>query len=352
MTRVNHAHHCRSGKFMSSGILASSSPLRAMPGSRMKTIVIMPSHPQKPHSTLADYATGLDERIRSLARTHELLSDSRWGGVSLADILRRELAPYATDNAEIGGPGVTLKAEAAQAIGMVLHELATNAAKYGAFSKPGGRLLLRWRWLRSGSRGPLAIEWQEVGGPPIVKPSQFGYGTDTIRELIPFELGGTSTSRLLTASNQSVAVLVRAQVAGSVASCAPNMTGALMSPNDTGNPWLSPNHTKLAMRRSTLNRAVVLDHISHHGRTLRCQGLHDFSRARRYSGSMETVRQQSSQGLLRISGYSQYRNSRFPCGRDAVLDAAGHGKTCACAVFSRPGSDWGVAGLKQRRSAC
>jgi two-component sensor histidine kinase len=142
----------------------------------------------KSHGMLVDYK-GLDERIRSLARTHQLLSDSQWGGVSLADIVRRELGPYATDNAEIGGPGVALKAEAAQAIGMVLHELATNAAKYGAFSKPGGRLLLRWRWLRDGSRGWLAIEWRELG-LPVVKPSQFGYGTSIIRELIPYELGG------------------------------------------------------------------------------------------------------------------------------------------------------------------
>ena len=105
--------------------------------------------------------------------------------------MRRELAPYATDNAEVDGPAVTLKAEGAQAVAMVLHELATNAAKYGAFSKPGGRLLLRWWWLPNDSHGRLAIGWQELGGPPVVKPSQFGYGTSTIRELIPFELGGT-----------------------------------------------------------------------------------------------------------------------------------------------------------------
>ena len=60
-----------------------------------------------------------------------------------------------------------------------------------AFSKPSGRLLLRWWWLPIGSGGRLAIGWQELGGPPVVKPSQFGYGTSTIRELIPFELGGT-----------------------------------------------------------------------------------------------------------------------------------------------------------------
>ena len=146
----------------------------------------------KVNSSLADYVAGLDERIKSLARTHELLSHSRWHGVSLEEIVRRELAPYLADNAEIGGPLVTLKAEAAQALGIVLHELATNAAKHGAFSKPGGRLSLQWWWLRNGSPGRLAIEWQELGGPPVREPTQPGYGTSIVRELIPFELGGTA----------------------------------------------------------------------------------------------------------------------------------------------------------------
>ena len=146
----------------------------------------------KVNSSLADYVAGLDERIKSLARTHELLSHRRWHGVSLEEIVRRELAPYLADNAGIGGPCVTLKAEAAQALGIVLHELATNAAKHGAFSRPVGRLSLQWRWLRNGSSGRLAIEWQELGGPPVREPTQPGYGISVVRELIPFELGGTA----------------------------------------------------------------------------------------------------------------------------------------------------------------
>jgi two-component sensor histidine kinase len=137
-----------------------------------------------------DFVTALDSRIKSLARTHELLSQSRWSGVSLAEIARLEFAPYAKDNVECGGPSVTLKAEAAQAMAMVLHELTTNAAKYGAFSDRNGRVSLRWRWLRNGSTGRLAIEWREIGGPQVQAPSQSSYGTAIIRELIPFELGG------------------------------------------------------------------------------------------------------------------------------------------------------------------
>jgi two-component sensor histidine kinase len=156
----------------------------------LATVSAIITQTPKSHATLADYASGLDERIKALGRTHELLSDSQWGGVSLADVVRRELAPYARDNAEIDGPHIMLKAEAAQPMGMVLHELATNAAKYGAFSKPDGQLSLRWWWQRNGSSDELAIAWLERGGPLVVKPSQFGYGTRTIHELIPFELNG------------------------------------------------------------------------------------------------------------------------------------------------------------------
>ena len=83
-----------------------------------------------------------------------------------------------------------LKAEATQAVATVLHELTTNAAKYGAFSNRNGRVSVQWQWLKNGSLDRLIIEWQESGGPPVLAPSQSGYGTSVIRELIPFELGG------------------------------------------------------------------------------------------------------------------------------------------------------------------
>jgi two-component sensor histidine kinase len=137
-----------------------------------------------------DFVAGLNRRIKSLARTHELLSRSNWHGAPLVEITRRELAPYGATHVDIGGPSVTLKAEATQAVATVLHELSTNAAKYGAFSNRTGRVSVRWRWLPNGAHDRLIIEWQEVGGPPVLAPSQSGYGTSIIRELIPFELGG------------------------------------------------------------------------------------------------------------------------------------------------------------------
>ena len=156
----------------------------------LATVSAIITQTPKADDTLATFVVGLDDRIKSLARTHELLSHSHWRGVSLEEIVRRQLAPFTSGNAAFDGPHVILKADAAQAVAMVLHELTTNAAKYGAFSKKDGRLLLRWRWLRNGLSGGLAIEWQEINGPPVLQPDQSGYGTSIVRELVPFELGG------------------------------------------------------------------------------------------------------------------------------------------------------------------
>jgi two-component sensor histidine kinase/integral membrane sensor domain MASE1 len=137
-------------------------------------------------TSYADFLARLNSRITSLARTHELLSHSNWRGVELAKIVASELAPYDVSRCEVGGPNVTLKAEAAQAVAMVLHELSTNAAKYGAFASHNARLLVHWWW----QNDRLHIHWRESDGPSLVAPNQFGYGTNLIRELIPFELGG------------------------------------------------------------------------------------------------------------------------------------------------------------------
>jgi two-component sensor histidine kinase len=109
------------------------------------------------------------------------------------ELVRRELAPYATKgNTEINGPAVMLKAEAGQAMGMVLHELATNAAKYGALSAQNGRVSIRWEQRLNGHPRPnLVLDWREVGGPSVVVPANSGFGTSTIRDLIPYEFGGT-----------------------------------------------------------------------------------------------------------------------------------------------------------------
>src|SRR4030095_2642226 len=92
----------------------------------------------------------------------------------------------------IDGPDNILAAEATQPVSMVLHELATNAAKYGALSNSHGRVSVFWRKHSNGdARSKLVLEWLEAGGPPVNVPKHTGYGTSVIRELIPYELGGT-----------------------------------------------------------------------------------------------------------------------------------------------------------------
>jgi two-component sensor histidine kinase len=133
-----------------------------------------------------------DGRIQSMANTHALLSRGRWNGVDLADLVRRELEPcMGTCEATVEGPNVLLPAEATQALAMVLHELVTNAAKYGALSTPRGRVCVDWGCRSNGnSQTTLTIRWQEIGGPPVAVPVRRGYGTSVISELIPYELGG------------------------------------------------------------------------------------------------------------------------------------------------------------------
>jgi PAS domain S-box-containing protein len=142
--------------------------------------------------SMDDFVLALDKRIQSMAHAHALLSQSRWQGGSLAELVRHELAPYATTtNTRIYGPDVVLRPAATEAVAMVLHELVTNAAKYGALSTPHGRVSINWEQnLSSNLAATIKIEWREIGGPRVAAPSNSGYGTSAIRNLIPHELGG------------------------------------------------------------------------------------------------------------------------------------------------------------------
>jgi PAS domain S-box-containing protein len=144
-------------------------------------------------ASMADFAVALDGRIQSIATTHELLSWRKWQGIPLAELVERELAPHANgSNMLIEGPEVVLRPEVGQALAMVLHELATNAAKYGALSAQQGGVAVRWRpTAQNGSGGVLVIDWIETGGPAVVAAPHAGYGTSIIRDLIPYEFGGT-----------------------------------------------------------------------------------------------------------------------------------------------------------------
>ena len=127
-----------------------------------------------------------------MAIAHTLLSATGWRSVGLKALTSNLLAPYATGrNIAVHGPGVVLNPTETQAVARVLHELATNAAKYGALSTPGGQVSVNWGLRPNGAVKNLTLVWRELGGPPIASKCPSSYGTNLIRNLIPHELGGT-----------------------------------------------------------------------------------------------------------------------------------------------------------------
>jgi PAS domain S-box-containing protein len=136
-------------------------------------------------------------RLLALSRTHNLLNDTGWQSARLVDVLRAELEPYEGPGGRrfaLEGEAVALPPRAAVALGMVLHELATNAAKYGSLSSRDGRLTVRWRVDRGEtSTGTLRLEWLEADGPKVAHPAQQGFGSRLIKRLVEDELGGALT---------------------------------------------------------------------------------------------------------------------------------------------------------------
>ncbi len=150
------------------------------------------SHTRGRSGTGDEFVKSLDGRIQSMAAAHSLLSQSRWSGVGLTDLIRRQLAPYTTDaNTTISGSEIMLTSRQTQAVAMVIHELVTNAAKHGALSSPKGSVSVSWDRTSANAAVVLTIRWNEQGGTPIAAPVQSGYGSSLIRNLIPHELGGT-----------------------------------------------------------------------------------------------------------------------------------------------------------------
>jgi two-component sensor histidine kinase len=131
------------------------------------------------------FAAAFEARLLALSQTHNALTDSHWAGAGLRQILLQELGPYGADRVSMSGPEVHLPARMALSLGMVFHELATNAAKYGALST-AGKLFLAW----SVGDGWLRFQWRETGGPPVVAPERRGFGSRLIERSVTGELQG------------------------------------------------------------------------------------------------------------------------------------------------------------------
>ncbi len=133
----------------------------------------------------------IEGRIRALANVHSLFVQTRWIGAELSAIATQELAPYAAsdgDRVVIDGAQILLEPTTAQAVAVALHELATNAAKYGSLSVDGGKVVLKWSQELDGQ---LKLRWTESGGPPVQAPTRKGFGGRIIQQMIT-QLKGTA----------------------------------------------------------------------------------------------------------------------------------------------------------------
>ena len=139
------------------------------------------------------YVAAVESRIRALAQAHVLLSRSRWQGAELERLAKDELAPYCGDANDCDkvvtlGPNVMLEPTTAQTVALVVHELVTNAAKYGALSTALGRVRLAW----DVQPDRIVMQWLESGGPAVEAPATTGFGTRVISAIIEGQLGGAA----------------------------------------------------------------------------------------------------------------------------------------------------------------
>jgi len=129
--------------------------------------------------TVDDFRETLSGRVQALARAHNLLAKSRWMGADLQHLVSEELAPFMDEASQvwISGSILPMAPPAAQSMAMIVHELATNAAKYGALSTPRGKVMIAWR---RAAADRIAFRWAEEGGPPVCTPTREGVGSTVI----------------------------------------------------------------------------------------------------------------------------------------------------------------------------
>ena len=149
-------------------------------------------HSSRHAESLTSFVHGLDKRLYAMAKAHSLLTQSRWEGVSIETLVREELEPYSQTGANVafGGPNAVLTSKSALALSLALHELATNAAKFGALSKSSGRVDVNWRWIDRNDG--LELTWLELGGPAVEAPMRRGFGSSLIERALALETGGVA----------------------------------------------------------------------------------------------------------------------------------------------------------------
>ncbi|HEY2707364.1 MAG TPA: HWE histidine kinase domain-containing protein [Caulobacteraceae bacterium] len=139
----------------------------------LATVQSITSQTLRGATDLATAREALEQRIVSLARAHDLLTDRSWSGADLSDVVRKAMEPFPPGQLDLAGPSLDVSPQLALSLSLALHELATNAAKYGALSAPEGRIEIRWDRLGD----ELCLKWREGGGPAVSLPTRRGFGS-------------------------------------------------------------------------------------------------------------------------------------------------------------------------------
>jgi two-component system, chemotaxis family, CheB/CheR fusion protein len=159
----------------------------------LATVQAIMSQTIRQSTSLNDFQMAFEGRLRALARAHDLLVDKNWTGAEIGQLVSQTLAPYRTQDAghiAADGPQLTLPPQASVALVMILHELATNAAKYGALSRSVGKLEVTWQRADNDGGSVIRMQWSETGGPPVKPPARQGFGTKLIERSTAYELSG------------------------------------------------------------------------------------------------------------------------------------------------------------------
>ncbi len=146
--------------------------------------------------TVEEFEARFNQRLYGLAASHDILVDQGWRGAPLADLVRLQLAPFVeavSARLDIEGPGVIVTAQAAQALGLAFHELATNAVKYGALSAKAGKVKVAWLYDDDDAQRPLRLAWVEESGPAVAAPSRKGFGHVVLEHIVASSVDGQVT---------------------------------------------------------------------------------------------------------------------------------------------------------------
>jgi two-component sensor histidine kinase len=144
--------------------------------------------------TVEDFAASFEDRLDALARTQDLLVSKPSDSVTIGELVRRELAAHARDEQKVvvQGPAVELPSRIAQAISMAVHELVTNATKYGALKHASGTIEVKWRTEQRDGEEYAVFQWRERGVPIQISATGKGFGSEIIEHSLPYALGGTA----------------------------------------------------------------------------------------------------------------------------------------------------------------